>query len=357
LDVSRVAEALFAGTLAPLVLGGTITPGHAIGARVAHALGAADATSDRDLASRVEAGRLRRARALAPIDAVPEIDDADWALGAALHDVLQSVNPTFDAPQRRYAATRILEIASASIERIPRPARVGDALSRHTWFARVLEVRRTDTAVSFWLGSRQYLGREPPARLSAWPELRRVNVVRARREVLDLSPIAVDRDRLARAISAFLERTPLTDLAGCVRAAPPFAWTEGTLRLLETESGRTLVLRALDRLPRLEVDAALGRATREVLAGALRSSAGSVVKLLAERAIALAAAPALYERADATVDADAQFARAIGAIAARRSLMVETLPAPIHERERLSAALSAAAARAAEAARALDGAD
>jgi len=60
---------------------------------------------------------------------------------------------------------------------VPEPVHVLDALARHTWFARVLDVARTDTIVSWWTGSRTYLGIEAPRRLRAWPELRRVNVV------------------------------------------------------------------------------------------------------------------------------------------------------------------------------------
>ena len=57
MNAARIAERLFQSTLAPLVLGGTVAPGHAIGAQAAWALGGGDAPSDRVLAD----GSTRRA--------------------------------------------------------------------------------------------------------------------------------------------------------------------------------------------------------------------------------------------------------------------------------------------------------
>src|SRR5580658_1977082 len=151
-DLDAIAQRLFAGVMAPLVLGGPILPGHAIGARAALALGEDRLPSDSDLGARVAAGRIRRARRLVPVDTLPDPSAADWALAAALHDVLQAANPLFDAPLRRRAAGRILELAATVIDRVPFPATVGQALSRHAWLARAPEVTRTDTSVRWWTG-------------------------------------------------------------------------------------------------------------------------------------------------------------------------------------------------------------
>jgi hypothetical protein len=155
-------------------------------------------------------------------------------------------------------------------------------------------------------------------------------------------------------MAAFLTRTPVTDIATCVRKAPVFAWNEVTLRLLGTDGGLRLALRALDRLPRSETDAALGRATREVLAGPLRSRALPAVTLLGHRALALATTPPPYESGDAPGETDAIFARAIGAVAARRDLLGDAWSGAPADRERLAAALASAASRAADAERALE---
>jgi hypothetical protein len=322
-DVGAVAQHLFEGVMAPLVLGGPVRPGHAIGARVALALGDGERTTiDVDLEAHVRLGRVRRARLLAPIDTVQQATSAEWTLAAALHDILQAANPTFDAPLRRGAAVRILGLAREAIERVPPPVHARDALSRHTWFARALDIARTDTAVSWWVGSRTYLGVDPPSRLQAWPEVRRVSVVATPHPLVDLAPLAVDRERLTDALAALLTRTPLTELATCTRAAPTFTWSDAALTLVSTRAGRTLALRALEGLAWHEVDTALGRATRD-LVSTRRTVARPAVALLADRALAEAqgrSGPGAQSRLASPSRPEATFARAVGAAAALEAL-------------------------------------
>ncbi len=159
---------------------------------------------------------------------------------------------------------------------------MGDALSRHAWLGRVLDVARRDVDVSWWLGSRSFRGVEPPARLQGWSRLRRVRVVEKWRPLLELDPLAVDRERLHGAVAELLARTPLTDLATCTRAAPRFAWSAPTLALVATHGGRTLVLRALRRLVGPDVNAALGRATGGLIAHEAAEFAAPAVALLPE---------------------------------------------------------------------------
>jgi hypothetical protein len=324
---SALADRLFATVVAPLVLGGPIAPSGAIGPRAAGALHDARLASEGPLVREVTRARLRRARGLAPVDAVPDLAAADWVLAAALHDLLQAANPGFTTPLRRGAARRILKSAIAILESVPAPADAGQALSRHSWLARVLDVRRTDTQVSWWSETRRFLGRAPPARVQAWPALRRVTVIRTRPALLDLAPIAVDRAIWAAAIGSLLMRSPLTDLATCGRKTPAFAWNEAVLALIGEPAGRTLGLRALDRSPPADVDAALGRATRELLSLQSLPPAAAILDVLAERALARVMAgdpppdPMPPEATAPTRSAtDRIFARALGAAVARRSL-------------------------------------
>src|SRR5579859_8135270 len=104
MELDAVADQVFEGVMAPLVLGGPMRPGHAIGARVAWALGDRRQPSDAGLAVRVRAARLRRARMLAAVDSVPEPTAVDWALATAFHDMLQAANPTFATLLRQRAA-------------------------------------------------------------------------------------------------------------------------------------------------------------------------------------------------------------------------------------------------------------
>jgi hypothetical protein len=345
-DVGVIAQELFEGVMAPLVLGGPVRPGHAIGARTALTLGDGERTGiDPDLEADVQGARLRRARRLAPIDRLPTATPAEWTLAAAFHDVLQAANPTFDAALRRSAAARILTLAREAIERVPEPAHVLEALARHTWFARVLDVARTDTTVSWWTGSRTYLGVEAPRRLRAWPELRRVNVVATPHPLLELTPLAIDRARLTDAVARLLTRTPLTELATCTREAPPFVWGEAALALVATRPGRTLALRALARLPSGTVDEALGRATRELLA-TRRASGAPAVTLLAERALAKAEGHGVPTDGS-TSRPDAAFARGLGAVAAMTLLDAPGAVWPDEGKRRLLVALDPAARSAA----------
>lgn len=319
-DLHVVAGDLFARVMAPLVLGGDVRPGHAIGGRLALALTQAvgiDAV-DASLFDRVQQGRVRRARRLVPIDGLPPPTDAEWAMSAALHDVLQAANPTFEGALRRSMARRILDVAVATLDRIPSARTAAEALWRHSWFARVAALARTDTSVSWWSGSRIYRGTAPPLRLQAWPGVRRVTVTAKAHPLLELTPLAVDRERLTHAVALLLDRSPLTALATCTRAAPLFAWSGGTLGLTASSAGRALALRALERLPDVAVDEALGRATRDLLERR-RDLAEPALTLLSERAIAAAAGHVAVETAP-VASLDAALARALGAAVAVRRL-------------------------------------
>ena len=268
-DPQTLCERLFSTFLGPLVVGGTMFPGKLFGGKQALTIGDHRQPSDVELLSRTELARVRVARKIAPIDTLePGPNRDEWALAAVLHDMVQSTHPSFDAVFRRSGPRRILEVADKTLERIRAPVNVGDALSRHTWFSRMFDVTRTDVDLRWWTGSERFLGTEPPKRLTAWPELRRVSETRTPRPLMDLptSGAAVDADRFTSVTEAFLRKTPLTDLATVSRSAPAFAWTHENLSLCSTHSGRTIATRALALLPQRDVDAALGRATKQLFA-------------------------------------------------------------------------------------------
>src|SRR5579872_5134711 len=224
-DLRSIAARLFEDVMAPLVLGGAVRPGHAIGGKAALELASVADAVDAGLFDQVQTARVRRARRLTPVDALGPATAAEWALLAALHDMLHATNPSFDVALRRGSAARMLDIALLTIDRVPAAGHVGEALSRHTWLARLLDLARTDTDVSWWTGSRTFRGVKPPGRLQAWPELRRVSVVATPRTLLELTPLAVDTERLTETLARLLDRSPLTSLASCSRAAPEFIWT------------------------------------------------------------------------------------------------------------------------------------
>jgi hypothetical protein len=324
-DVGAVVEGLFMGFMAPLVLGGEMRPERPIGGKTALEIGNGRPLTDVDRVSHVQLARVRIARKLVPIDRLEAPTAEEWALAAVLHDVVQSTHPGFDAAFRRSAPNKLLELAEKTLELVPGPRSAHDALSRHTWFSRMFEITRTDTIVSWWVGSAKFLGEDPPSRLTKWPELRRVNQVKMPRPLMELpsSGAAVDAARFTQTLAAFLAKTPLTDFGTCTREAPSFAWTEATLGLTASRAGRTLALRALALLPPQQADAVLGRATRQLLGARAWAAASIAMDLLGERA--LARAEASLSRSGEGNDlglgeGDAAFARAAGAVAARQWL-------------------------------------
>lgn len=292
-DPQTLCERLFSTFLGPLVVGGTMLPGKPFGGKHALSIGDHRQPSDVELLSRTELARVRVARKLAPIDTLEPAPNAnEWALAAVLHDMVQATHPGFDAVFRRTGPKRILDVVEKTLDRIPPPSNVGDALSRHTWFSRMFELARTDVDVKWWTGSERFLGTEPPRRLTAWPELRRVTETRTPHPLMELptSGSAVDQQRFTWVAETFLRKTPLTDLATITRSAPVFAWTHENLSLASTHSGRTLVNRALALLPQRAVDTALGRATKQLFAAKAIRALFVAVDILRDRALMAASA-------------------------------------------------------------------
>ena len=174
-DPQALAERLFKTFLRPLVLGGPMVPGKPFGGKNALAIGPGRAPADMEGLSLAHLARVRVARRLAPVDVFDAGPTAaEWAIAAALHDLVQATHPGFDAVFRRSGPARILSVIDKTLERVPAPATVGESLSRHSWFSRMFELARTDVDVRWWTGHATFLGTEPPLRLVAWPEVRRV---------------------------------------------------------------------------------------------------------------------------------------------------------------------------------------
>ncbi|CAN5690890.1 hypothetical protein BH09MYX1_BH09MYX1_39150 [soil metagenome] len=327
--LAAIADRLFRSFLAPLVLGGELRPGRPIGAKTALALGG-QLLTDSDLASHVELARLRIARKIVPLDhflnaeAPGTPNGEEWALAAALHDIVQAAHPDWNGVLRSsQGPTKLLDLAAAALDHVGPVSDVREALARHTWFSRVLEIARTDTKVSWWVGSQTFLGIDPPHRLSAWPELRRVRVEKETQPLLDLPGAGgkIDANRFGVEIARFLRASPLPDLSKCARTKPHFSWTPETISLVAMRGGRTLALRAIRTSHPLDVDVALGRAMRAIVLRKALQPATIVLGFLGERMLGLFeeivnTGAALAE----TNSDDAIFARAIGAYGARQLL-------------------------------------
>jgi hypothetical protein len=326
-DVGAVMDRLYRDFMAPLVKGGVMKPGRPIGGKTALLMTHDRPFTDPDLVSHVNLARTRAARKLCPVDRLENPTNEEWALSAVLHDLVQSTHPGFDSVLRRSAPGRLLSIVEKTLPGIAPVRSAGEALSRHTWFRRMFEVTRTDIKLSWWTGSQTFLGQDPPGRLTAWPEIRRVHEDKTPRPLMELPAAGgvVDGYRFGAAVAQFLQRTPLTDLATAGRTSPMFAWTPETLSFVSTRAGRTLALRAMAREKPLATDAALGRATRWLFMRKAWKPLGIALDLVGERILGEATAR-LSHAADepeplvlgGTTESDAAFARGAGALAAQR---------------------------------------
>lgn len=268
-DLGERCEELVRCVLAPLVLGGPLRPVRPFGGRLGLRLGIERAILDVDLRSQLDVARVRRARLLAPVDTLPPLDEGDWAILAALNDLLQLTNHHLGGPLTRGRYGRLLANVRWLCERIPAPSDILGSLSRHATFGRALEVARTDSAVSWWTGSARFRGEPPPRRLLAWRDLRRVQVDAQK---IGLPDMTVDVQGLTvddfnDALGLWLTRSPLTDLATATRRAPLFGWSASTLSLIATQPGRSLAFRVFTRQPESVALAVLERARKSIPPG------------------------------------------------------------------------------------------
>jgi hypothetical protein len=243
----RLIDAVAERLLLPIVAGGELIPVRPIGAeralRVASASPIASCAASLDISEQ----RLRRARQVYPLDELDDPSPSEWLLAFALNDILQSSNPTLGGALARTRPQRLLSMVYTVILAAGAPQSVGEALARHASFGRTLEIVRVDSEVSWWLGSRNFHGMRPPARLLAWPGLRRVQRRQRRVGLWEMTP-AESRwaGTYAEVLTRFLAATPLTDLATAARAAPTFAWTGATLSLVATRVGANIAGRAVE---------------------------------------------------------------------------------------------------------------
>jgi hypothetical protein len=265
-ELGERCEELAQGVLGPLVLGGPVHPVRPLGGPLGLRVGVGRRIADADLASRIDVARVRRARLLSPVDALPELDEASFAMLAGLNDLIQITNHNLAGPLTRGRHARVLANVRWLCERIPAPRDVLGALARHATFARALSLARTDSTVSWWTGSARFRGEPPPARLLAWREIRRVQVDAHRVPLAEmpLGMVGVSPEAFTDALGLWLTRSPLTDLATATRKSPPFAWSAATLSLVAEGAGRLLAFRALLAEPEEAVTRALARAALQV---------------------------------------------------------------------------------------------
>jgi hypothetical protein len=217
-----MARAFVSSFLLPLVRGGRLHVGRPLGPgaveRLARLLDAgAEADAVRALGEARGAVAARFLRDAAP----PPLDETTLRLGAALHDLLVLVHPAIEGPGVARRQARVAAAAQA-LAAVGAPATAAEAVARHSLLARLSEIGRTDSTVTFWLGRETFVGRAPPPRVTALPALRRVRIEAVRRSWLrDIGVPAIARD----AVLALAIASPLGEALDPLRLEPPLAWS------------------------------------------------------------------------------------------------------------------------------------
>jgi hypothetical protein len=243
--------------LLPLVRGGKLHVGRPLGARAVERLGRLIAAHQAGQESDPEAGgmpgeedpalalaeaRRKVASRFLPDAAAPPLDEVTLRLGAALHDLLAMAHPGIDGPgvgrrQERIAA------AALALAGMGAPRSAVEAVNRHSLLARMTEIIRTDSTVSFWLGRHAYVGRVPPARVTSLPALRRVRVDVVKRAWLrEIGVPAVAKE----AFLALGVASPLGEALDPLRLEPPVCWSRILPVLRAPALGRIIAGRLLE---------------------------------------------------------------------------------------------------------------
>jgi hypothetical protein len=243
----RLSRQVVERLLVPLVIGGELRPLSPFGVRRAKAYAKAMRIADGELGDKLALARLSLARSLCPIDELPEPSAELWLLVFALNDLLQVTHPELSGAFRRDPQLSLLAAVQQTIDAAGAPATLAEALARHTVFARVFELVRFDEHVSWWTGSATFVGTRAPARLLAWPRLRRVDKRVESVALVELAPSAGWAAHWLQVVARWVRASPLTDLMTASRKAPPFVWSGAALGLVNTAPGRVLAMRAIDR--------------------------------------------------------------------------------------------------------------
>lgn len=178
------------------------------------------------------------------------LDGDELSLAAGLHNALFLVHPRAELwSVSDRVRRRIIETALAQVSRPLTRNRIR-ILARHALLHNVFQLTRDDVTVSWWTGRARFSGQRPPARLTAWRNMRRV---REDVTVVDFEELLAVPDT-APVIATLLRRTPLTQLLDAHPGAPPLHWEEAVSLLRDAELARAIAYQIVpDGAPRDQV--------------------------------------------------------------------------------------------------------
>lgn len=156
--------------------------------------------------------QLNEAALLADVTPAPFEEDAAALLYAA-HELFCAVHPQASS---FYARTHLFcQAAEQQVLKLRRTLDPGVLLTRHLIVWRAFRATRTDVHLKWWTGAASFYGDEPPQRLTAWPQLRRVEVDKKTEPMWRLAMLEGDEEtRVARVnlMTTMLNVSPLTRL-------------------------------------------------------------------------------------------------------------------------------------------------
>ncbi len=217
----------------PLVAGGTLHVSAPLGRAGYHRL------RELKIPAELDGAILEARSAIAGellVDAVPPLLDAEaFRLAVAVHDLLFLFHPgtaSFSVRDRRLDEVARFAGTLGSLTESRDPQTL---VARHTMLHLLPSLARTDVQVSFWVGKREFHGEEPPRRLVAWPNLRRVRQERRR---VNCFAESASHPLAGAVVQMLLEGSPLTDLLHPVRLEPRFSLGKHADTLSDPELAR-----------------------------------------------------------------------------------------------------------------------
>lgn len=243
----------------PLVAGGRVEVRGLLGPGVVEHF-ASDPQLDGTLVAEITRHARMHLSKIGPLCATEVIPRDAIVLAAVWHNLLAMTHP--DVAPRARLRRRVREWCESMLEWVGPPRTAAEVAARHGLLARLSEVGRVDTDVTFWAGSARYIGVAPPARLVAWRTLRRVRETKTRVSFYELLralewPEPSATENLVDVMRAALALSPLTDVALVDRSSPAdFEWTPPAVNALGDVALRSAAARLV-----------LTRATTSLTAG------------------------------------------------------------------------------------------
>jgi hypothetical protein len=172
---------------------------------------------------------------LGPVGAIDILPRDAVALAAVWYNLIAMTHP--EVVGRARLRRKVRAWCAQMLEWVGVPRTAHEVSLRHGLLARLGEVGRVDTDVSFWAGSAKFVGVAPPSRLMVWKTVRRVRETKVRVGLFDLlaelRSEQPDLDLLEPARVA-LSLSPLTDVALADRPTSmgAFQWTNASVNAL-----------------------------------------------------------------------------------------------------------------------------